>query len=61
MSVLSQIVNSLIFAALGIAVFVVGFWLIDLITPYKLWREVVENKNSALAILLGSFAAAVRG
>lgn len=59
MPVMSQVLNSLIYAALGIAIFVTGFWIIDLLTPYKLWREIVEQKNIALAILLGSFAIAI--
>lgn len=59
MSLMSQVLNSLVYAGLGIAIFVAGFWFIDLLTPYKLWKEVVENKNIALSILLGSFAIAI--
>jgi uncharacterized membrane protein YjfL (UPF0719 family) len=25
-------------------------------TPYHLWREIVENKNLALAVLLGAMS-----
>lgn len=51
-----NILNALIYALLGILIFVVVFVLIDKMTPYHLWREVVEDKNIALAILVGAVA-----
>jgi putative membrane protein len=51
-----NILNALIYALLGILIFVVVFLLIDKLTPYHLWREVVEDKNIALAILVGAVA-----
>lgn len=45
------LVNSLIYSLLGIAVFWVSFILIDLITPYQLWHEIVREKNLPLSIL----------
>lgn len=45
--------NSVLFALLGVAIFVVAFLFIDKITPYNLWREVVEKQNTALAIVVG--------
>ena len=47
------IVNSAVFAFLGIAIFIVGFLIVDVLTPYKLWREICEKNNIALAILVG--------
>ena len=41
------------------AVFVGGFFLIDKITPYKLWSEIIEKQNQALAILVGACAVAL--
>ncbi len=48
--------NALIYALLGTLIFVFVFVLIDKLTPYHLWREVVDGKNVALAILVGSVA-----
>ena len=48
--------NALIYAVLGVLIFVFVFVLIDKLTPYHLWREVVDGKNVALAILVGSVA-----
>jgi uncharacterized membrane protein YjfL (UPF0719 family) len=50
------LINALVFAALGIVIFVGAFMLIDKMTPYDLWKEIVEDKNIALAILVGSMS-----
>ncbi len=50
------LLNAAIFAALGILIFVVAFAIIDWITPYALWKEIVEEKNLALAVLVGAMS-----
>jgi len=50
------IVNALIYAVLGIVIFAVAFVLIDKLTPYHLWKEIVDDKNVALAILIGALS-----
>ena len=47
------IANAFIFSTLGVAIFWAAFILIDKITPYNLWQEIVKEKNVALAILIG--------
>jgi putative membrane protein len=41
---------------LGILIFALAFVLIDKLTPYHLWKEIVEDKNVALAILIGALS-----
>ena len=48
--------NSILFALLGVVLFAVSFVIIDKVTPYHLWRELVEKQNTALAIVVGFFA-----
>jgi putative membrane protein len=48
--------NSVLFALLGIVLFVSAFVIIDKVTPYHLWSELVEKQNTALAIVVGFFA-----
>jgi putative membrane protein len=48
--------NSVLFALLGVILFVATFVIIDKVTPYHLWRELVEKQNTALAIVVGFFA-----
>lgn len=50
------LLNAVVFAALGILIFCLAFALIDKLTPYHLWKEIVEDKNVALAILVGAMS-----
>jgi putative membrane protein len=50
----ANILAAVIFAAIGIAIFVVFFLLIDWITPYDLWKEMCENRNTALATIVAA-------
>jgi uncharacterized membrane protein YjfL (UPF0719 family) len=52
----NNLVAAVVFAALGIVTFLVAFAVVDRLTPYDLWKEIIEDQNSALAILIG-FAA----
>jgi uncharacterized membrane protein YjfL (UPF0719 family) len=53
---LAPIVSSIVFALIGLAIYIVGFIVIDKITPYALWREICEKQNVALGILVGAGA-----
>jgi putative membrane protein len=46
--------NSFIYSVLGVVVFWVSFIVIDKLTPYDLWKEIVEHKNNALAIVVAA-------
>jgi len=52
----TNFLNALLYSALGIVIFVLAFFLIDKFTPYHLWKEIVEDKNVALAILIGAMS-----
>jgi putative membrane protein len=51
-----NLLNAAIYAILGIVIFILCFFLLDKMTPYHLWREIVEDKNIALAILIGAIS-----
>ena len=53
---LASLFNALLYAVVGIGLFAVIFVLIDRLTPYKLWVEIGERRNTALAILLGAMS-----
>ena len=53
---LATVLNAAVFAALGIGIFSAAFAIVDWLTPYKLWEEIVENKNVALAIMVGAMS-----
>ena len=50
------LLNAIVYAVLGIVIFVIAFFIIDKMTPYHLWKEIVEDKNIALAVLVGAMS-----
>jgi uncharacterized membrane protein YjfL (UPF0719 family) len=51
--------GSVLYALVGVAVFWLCFAIIDKLTPYDLWGEIVEKKNMALAIVVGAMCIAI--
>jgi uncharacterized membrane protein YjfL (UPF0719 family) len=51
--------GSMLYALMGVLVFWICFVVIDKLTPYDLWGEIVEKKNVALAIVVGAMCIAV--
>ena len=39
----------------GIALLIIGYYIWELITPYNLHRELQENKNLAVAVVVAAF------
>ena len=50
---------SILFALIGVGIFWLCFVLIDKLTPYDLWAGIIEKKNLALAIVVGSMCIAI--
>ena len=50
------LLNSLLFAGIGIVVFVIGFFILDMLTPGKLWEEINQKQNRAVATFAGAVA-----
>jgi len=51
--------GSIIYAMIGVLVFWISFVIVDKVTPYDLWGEIIEKKNVALAIVVGAMAIAI--
>ena len=51
--------GSILYALIGVLVFLVCFLIVDKLTPYQLWEEIVGEKNVALAIVVGAIAIAI--
>jgi uncharacterized membrane protein YjfL (UPF0719 family) len=45
--------NATVFTALGIVFFFIAFAILRAIVPVNLWKQIVEEKNVALAVLTG--------
>ena len=50
------ILNGIIFAALGVLIFVIAFSLVVRLAPLDLWKEIAQERNVAAAILAGAVA-----
>lgn len=50
----AAIFGSILYALIGVIVFWVSFVIIDKITPYDLWREIIEKQNRALGMVVAA-------
>ena len=50
------LLNAVVFASLGIAVFAAAAAILLKVTPLQLWRELVVERNVAVAIFAGAAA-----
>jgi putative membrane protein len=46
------VISSVTFAAIGIVVFVAAFWLMTKIAPFSIHKEIEEDQNIALAVIM---------
>ena len=52
----AQMLAALVYAVIGLAIFGAAFVVVDRLTPYSLWKELIDEHNTALAIVVGSVA-----
>lgn len=56
----NAIVNSILYSFLGIAILIIAFVLVEVLTPrHNLRREILEKQNLAVAVLAGFFMLAI--
>ncbi|MEJ7687552.1 MAG: DUF350 domain-containing protein [Variovorax sp.] len=49
-------IGSILYAIIGVLVFWITFLIIDKITPYDLWLELVEKQNVALGLVVAAMS-----
>jgi uncharacterized membrane protein YjfL (UPF0719 family) len=49
------LLDATIFGVAGISLLIGGYYIWELITPYNLRKEIQENKNVAVAIVVAAF------
>ncbi len=47
------VVATIVYAAIGIILFCLAFFIIDKLTPGDMWKELIEKQNLAVAIVAG--------
>jgi putative membrane protein len=50
------VINAVVFSFLGVVIFWISFLAIDRLTPYHLWKEIIEEHNVALAVVVGAMS-----
>ena len=53
------VLGSILYAVIGVLIFWISFVIVDKLTPYKLWEEIVEHKNLALAVVVAAKCIAI--
>ncbi|HSW07877.1 DUF350 domain-containing protein [Aquabacterium sp.] len=53
------VLGTFLYAIIGVVVLWLSFLIIDKLTPYDLWDELVGKKNMALAIVVGAMFIAI--
>ncbi len=56
---ISEVLATIIYTVLGLALFIGCFWFIDKITHFSLEKEIIDEHNNAVAILMGAVAIAL--
>lgn len=55
----AALIGSIVYSVIGIFMVGLAFLVVDKITPYDLWKELVENRNQALATVVAAFVLAI--
>ncbi len=58
-SIWTNVASAAVFSGLGVVLFLAAFFILDLLTPGKLWDEIGEKRNQAAATLMGCVAIAL--
>lgn len=46
------VVSSAVFAGIGLVVFGIAFWIMNKLSPFSIKKEIEEDHNTALAIIM---------
>ena len=50
----NSLLSTFAFSMVGIIVFALAFWLMDKLAPFSVRKEIEEDENKALAIIMAS-------
>ena len=49
-----QLVSTLVYSTVGLIIYLIAFWLICKISPFSVRKEIEEDQNTSLGIIIGS-------
>ena len=53
-NLIQSLIESVLFTSLGLVFFAIAFFIISAVTPFSIRKEIEEDQNTALGIVLGS-------
>lgn len=58
-TLLHNVLAAILFSLVGIVLFVAAFMIFDRLNPGALWKELIEDQNTAVGVLMGCVAIAL--
>ena len=55
----AALIGSFVYSVLGVIFVVLAFVVIDKLTPYDLWKELIEERNQSLATVVAAMCIAI--
>ncbi len=56
---IGPILSSIVYSVIGIVIFILAYKIIDILTPYQIHKEISEDHNVALGVIIGSVVIAI--
>ncbi len=50
----AQLIWTVIYVVVGMAVFGIGFWIVNTVCPFSVRKEIEEDQNTSLGIIIGA-------
>ncbi|MFW2545424.1 DUF350 domain-containing protein [Primorskyibacter sp. 2E107] len=50
----TEVVSTIFYTILGVVLMSIFWWIINIMTPFSVIKEIEEDQNTSLAILIGS-------
>ena len=51
---LAEVVSTIVYSFLGVILMALFWWIINVLTPFSIVKEIEEDQNISLAVLIGS-------
>lgn len=51
---LAPVISTIVYSVIGIVIFIFAYMLMEFLTPYSIRKEIEEDQNVALGIMIGS-------
>lgn len=56
---LAQVVSTIVYAILGLVLFLLSFWVLEKLTHFSIRDEIVEDQNISLGIIIAGYFIAI--